>query len=137
MSSPAIFQALADTVLVVHVGFVAFVVLGCLAILIGPLLRWQWIYSRRFRWLHLAAIVIVVLQAWLGRLCPLTILESELRRRAGQAGYEASFIQHWLQQLLYYDFPLWVFGLVYTVFGALIAGLWWRDRARLGSTVSR
>lgn len=133
MASSAEYQLLADALLVIHVGFVAFVVLGCVAVLAGPLFRWQWIYSRRFRWLHVAAIGIVVLQAWLGRICPLTIWENEFRRRAGEAGYEASFIQHWLQRLLYYDFPPWVFALAYTVFGAVVAGLWWRDRARLGS----
>jgi hypothetical protein len=63
-------------------------------------------------------------------------LESTLRRRAGQAPYEATFIQHWLQQLLYYDLPLWVFGVAYTVFGALIVGLWWRDRERLRDVMS-
>jgi len=131
VSSPAFYRFLADTVLIVHFSFVVFVLLGCVAILIGPWMRWRWIYSRRFRWLHLAAIGVVVAQAWLGRLCPLTIWESELRRRAGQAGYDASFIQHWLQRLLYYDFPLWVFGVAYTVFGALIIALWWRDRAQL------
>ena len=133
MATPVQYQLLADALLLVHVAFVAFVVLGCVAILVGPLFLWQWIYSRRFRWLHAAAIGIVVLQAWLGRLCPLTIWENDLRRRAGEAGYEASFIQHWLKQILYYDFPLWVFGLAYTIFGAVVAGLWWRDRERLAA----
>ena len=137
MLSATTYQALADAVLVVHFAFVAFVVIACLGILVGPMFRWQWIYSRRLRWLHLVAIVIVVLQAWLGRLCPLTILESTLRRRAGQAPYDASFIQHWLQQLLYYDLPMWVFGMAYTVFGALIVGLWWRDRERLRGVISQ
>ena len=131
MGQAGFYQVLADAILVLHFSFVVFVVLGCLAILAGPLFRWQWIYQRWFRWLHLAAIGIVVLQAWLGRLCPLTIWESELRRRAGQAGYEASFVQHWLQQLLYYDFPPWVFGIAYTVFGAVVLALWWRDRKLL------
>jgi len=131
MASPAFYQFLADFVLLVHFSFVVFVLLGCLVIFIGPWMRWRWIYSRRFRWLHLAAIGVVVAQAWLGRLCPLTVWESELRRRAGQAGYDASFIQYWLQRLLYYDFPPWVFGAAYTVFAAVILALWWRDRAHL------
>lgn len=131
MASPAFYQFLADVVLLVHFSFVVFVVLGFLTILIGPLCRWHWIYSRRLRWLHVAAIGVVVAQAWLGRLCPLTLWENELRRRAGQAGYDASFIQSWLQRLLYYDFPPWVFGAAYTVVGALILALWWRDREQL------
>ena len=129
--SPAGYQLLADLILVVHSSFVVFVVLGCLLILVGPWLGWSWIYSRRFRWLHVAAIGVVVAQAWLGRLCPLTIWESELRRRAGQGGYDGSFVQYWLQRLLYYDFAPWVFTLAYTIFGAVVLALWWRDRQHL------
>jgi hypothetical protein len=131
MSGPALYLLLADLVLAVHFCFVAFVVVGCLAILFGPLAGWQWIYSRRFRWLHVAAIGVVVAQAWLGRLCPLTLWESALRRKAGEAGYDESFIQYWLQALLYYDFPPWVFTLAYTLFGAVVMALWWRDRRQL------
>lgn len=131
MASPTFYRFLADTVLVVHFSFVVFVVVGFLLILIGPVFQWRWIYARLFRWLHLAAIGVVVAQVWLGRLCPLTIWENELRRRAGQAGYDTSFIQFWVQRLLYYDFPPWVFGAVYTIFGALIVALLWRDRKHL------
>jgi polyferredoxin len=69
---------------------------------------------------------VVVLQAWLGELCPLTILESWLRVRAGQHGYPAGFIAHWLHRLLYWEAPLWVFGLAYSAFGALVLLAWWR-----------
>jgi hypothetical protein len=68
----------------------------------------------------------VVLQAWLGRYCGLTVLESSLREKAGQAGYEHSFIEYWVQRLLHYEGPLWVFGVLYTVFGVLVAWAWWR-----------
>ena len=124
-------QLLADVILVVHFGFVLFVLLGFFAILIGRFIHWDWIYHRLFRLLHLAAIGIVVLQAWLGRLCPLTLWENALRQRAGQSVYEASFVQHWVQRLLYYDAEPWVFVVLYTVFAALVAGAWWRDRDRL------
>ena len=131
MFSPSFYRFLADMVLVVHTSFVGFVVVGFLLILVGPVFQWRWIYSRWFRWLHLAAIGVVVAQAWLGRLCPLTIWENELRRRAGLAGYDTSFIQYWLARLLYYDFPPWVFGAAYTIFGALVLALLWRDRSHL------
>jgi polyferredoxin len=75
-------------------------------------------------------IVIVVLQAWLGVLCPLTIWEMELRAKAGQGGYEGSFIQHWLETILYYNAPDWVFILVYTLFGALVLASWFLVRPR-------
>jgi len=58
---------------------------------------------------HFVAIGIVVAQAWLGVLCPLTSLEMFFRERAGGATYQGSFIAHWLHALLFSDAPLWVF----------------------------
>jgi multisubunit Na+/H+ antiporter MnhB subunit len=123
-------QWLADGVLALHTAFVAFVVAGLALILLGLWRGWAWVRNRRFRQLHLAAIGIVVLQAWLGASCPLTVLENHLRMRAGQAGYTTSFIQDWLWRILYWDAPGWVFTLVYTAFGALVALAWWLCRPR-------
>ncbi|UDM08785.1 DUF2784 domain-containing protein [Halomonas sp. NyZ770] len=116
---------LADAVLLLHVLFVAFVVLGLLAIYLGGLLGWHWVRHRRFRLVHLGAIGYVVVQAWLGAVCPLTTLEMALRAEAGSATYAGSFIQHWLQRLLYYTAPEWVFVAVYTLFGSLVLASWW------------
>ena len=127
----SIYQYLADLVLVVHFSFVAFVVLGLLAAIAGRWAGWFWIYGLKFRLLHLLAIGVVVVQAWLGQACPLTRWENELRIRAGQAPYEQSFVQDWLHRFLFYDAQVWVFVLGYTVFGALVACLWWIDRRRL------
>jgi hypothetical protein len=117
---------LADAVLVVHTGVVLFVVGGLAAIVVGNLLGWRWVNGRTFRLLHLVTIGVVVLQAWLGELCPLTTLESWLRMRAGQPGYPTGFIAHWLHRLLYWEAPLWVFALAYSAFGALVLLAWWR-----------
>lgn len=116
---------LADAVLLLHVLFVAFVVLGLLAIYLGGILGWRWVRHRRFRLVHLGAIGYVVVQAWLGAVCPLTTLEMALRAEAGSATYAGSFIQHWLQRLLYYTAPEWVFVAVYTLFGSLVLASWW------------
>jgi hypothetical protein len=118
-------SVLADLVLVVHALFVAFVVLGFALILAGLALGWQWVRRPGFRYAHLAAIGVVVLQAWFGIVCPLTTLESALRARAGESGYAESFIQDWLYRLLYYQAENWVFTLVYTVFGTAVALVWW------------
>ena len=120
------YQALADAVLLIHVALVIFVVLGLPAIIIGNHRKMAWANSLWWRSAHLLAIAVVVLQAWLGQYCGLTVLESWLRHQAGQAGYKAGFIEHWLQRLLYFEGPLWVFALAYTVFGALVAWAWWR-----------
>lgn len=120
----------ADAVLAVHVLFVLFVILGLVAILLGRPLQWSFVRNPWFRIAHLVAIAIVVAQAWLGAICPLTILEMELRARAGVATYEGSFIAHWMQTLLYYDAPAWVFALCYTLFGLLVLFSWFWVRPR-------
>ncbi len=119
------YQFLADLVLFTHFAIVVFVIGGLAVILIGNWLGWHWVNNWCFRVVHLAAIVIVVIQAWLGQLCPLTILESWLREQAGETVYTTSFISHWLRKLLYYDAPLWVFAIIYTLFAALVAAAWW------------
>ena len=120
------YRLLADAILVLHVGVVVFVVAGLLLIIVGNRLGWRRVNGWWFRIAHLSVIGIVVLQAWLGRLCPLTTLESWLRVRAGDAAYTQSFIEHWLQRLLYYEAPLWVFALAYTLFALLVIAVWIR-----------
>ena len=124
MPEQSLLLLLADALLLIHVLFVGFVVLGLLAIYAGCFLHWHWVRNRWFRILHLMAIAIVVLQAWLGMICPLTIWEMALREKAGAAVYAGSFIQHWLHKLLYWQAPDWVFIVVYTVFGALVLASW-------------
>jgi len=126
----AIYRALADAVLVTHVGFVAFVVFGLLAILLGAMSGWQWIRNPWFRVAHLAGIAVVVAQAWLGIICPLTILEMHLRERAGDATYGGTFIAHWLHRILFFEAPSWVFALAYTLFGLAVAFSWLKIRPR-------
>jgi hypothetical protein len=120
------YQLLADLVLVLHVAVVLFVVGGLAVVIAGNTRwRWRWVNLPAFRLAHLAAIGVVVVGAWIGEVCPLTTLEMTLRLRAGRGVYEGSFIQQWLQRLLYYEAPAWVFALAYSVFGLLVALAWW------------
>lgn len=105
MNIPPPYPLLADLVLLLHFAVVLFVVVGLPLIIVGNRLRWCWVNTLRFRLAHLAAISIVAAQAWLGQACPLTTLEIWLRRQAGQATYRASFIEHWVQRVLYYEAP--------------------------------
>lgn len=120
-----LYQHLADAVLVLHFGVVVFVVGGLVLIVAGNALRWGWVNAFGFRLAHLVAIAIVVVQSWLGEVCPLTTLESWLRVRAGSAAYSRSFIEHWIQRLLFYEAPFWVFVSAYTLFALLVLGCWW------------
>lgn len=130
MVPEAVYVLLADSLLVLHVAFVAYVVLGLLMIYLGHFLNWAWVRNLWFRVTHLIAIGIVVVQSWLGVICPLTTWEMALRSQAGGASYEGSFIQHWLHAILYFSAPEWVFILSYSVFGGLVLLSWFIIRPR-------
>lgn len=85
------FQAGADLVVVVHLLFIGFVV-G------GVFLAWRW---PRIVWAHVPAVVYGALVEFAGFTCPLTLLENDLRRRAGEAGYRGGFIDHYLAKVIY------------------------------------
>ena len=120
----------ADLLLFSHVLFVAFVVFGLVLILIGKVLAWDWVRNTWFRFGHLAAIGIVVLQSWVGVICPLTTWEMALREQAGDVVYSGSFISHWLESILYFQAPAWVFSVCYTVFAAVVVASWLWVRPR-------
>jgi hypothetical protein len=84
-------QRLADVVVVAHLGFVVFVVLGGLAVL-----RWP-----RLAWVHLPAAAWGVLIEFAGWICPLTPLENALRQAGGGSGYGGGFIDHYVAGALY------------------------------------
>jgi len=130
MSADQLFLLGADLLLALHVLFVAFVIFGLVLILLGRLRHWSWVRNPYFRIAHLAAIGVVVIQSWIGVICPLTTWEMALRERAGDAVYAGSFIAHWLEQLLYYQAPAWVFVVCYTMFGALVLVSWFWVRPR-------
>lgn len=117
---------LADAILLLHVGIVLFVVGGQALILIGGPLRWACVRGRAFRYTHLALMGFIVLQTWLGQLCPLTVWEQQLRHAAGQETHRQSFIEHWLNKLIFLEAPWWVFVTAYTAFFTLLLASWWR-----------
>lgn len=120
----------ADLLLFGHVLFVAFVIFGLALILIGKLFGWAWVRNPWFRFAHLTAIGIVVLQSWVGVICPLTTWEMALRQRADEVVYSGSFISHWLESLLYFQAPVWVFTVCYTVFAGVVVACWFWVRPR-------
>ncbi|MDH4061661.1 MAG: DUF2784 domain-containing protein [Aquincola sp.] len=128
------YELVADAVLLIHFGVVLFVVVGLVVVVAGSRLRWRWVNGLWFRLAHLAAIALAAVQAWLGQYCPLTTLESWLRVRAGSPSYDKSFIAHWVQRIIYYDAPLWVFTGIYTVFALLVVLVWWRFPPRRSRT---
>lgn len=124
MPQSVIYRLAADAVLLLHVAFVVFVVFGLLLIVVGRFLGWTWIRKPGLRIGHLLAIVVVTLESWTNVACPLTTIEMALRSKAGDATYVGSFITHWLELLLYFDAPAWVFALCYSIFTVLVAATW-------------
>jgi len=130
MDSATMFRLSADSILLLHASFVLFVVIGLVLIFIGKFAHWSWIRNFWFRVAHLVAIGLVVIQSWFGVICPLTTLEMALRAKAGAATYRGAFVAHWLETLLYYEAPAWMFAAAYTIFGLLVVVSWFWIRPR-------
>jgi hypothetical protein len=118
------FRGAADLVLVVHLAFVLFVVLGGLLAL-----RW-----RRVAWVHVPVALYGAAIEFVGFICPLTPLEVWLRRRGGEAGYEGGFVEHYVTAALY---PSGLtrevqiaLGTGVLVLNAVVYLVWWRRRGR-------
>ena len=121
-----VYRLLADLVAIVHFAYVAFVVVGMAAILLGIVLRWRWVRNFWFRIVHFLTIGVVVAEEFGGLICPLTTWERQLRIKAGdlQPGERlaepASFTGRLVHQLVFLDFPPWVFTLCYCLFAAAV-----------------
>jgi len=120
-----LYRFLADLVVLLHLGFVLFVVLGGLFTL-----RWP-----RAAWVHLPAAIWGVCVEFTQAICPLTPLENYLRRLGGEAGYSGGFIEHYIIPVLYpagldrsVQWGLGIFVLLLNV--AVYAAVWRRRRGR-------
>ncbi len=85
------YRILADAVLVLHLAFIVFALLGGFLVL-----RWP-----RVAWAHLPAVAWGVTVASIGGVCPLTPLEKHLRVLAGEVPYRGDFISHYITTLIY------------------------------------
>jgi len=123
----AIYSCLADAVLILHVAFLGFVVLGGLL-----LLRWPGV-----AWVHAPMAAWGVVVEYAGLVCPLTPLENALRLRAGETGYTGGFIEHYLTAVLY---PTGLTRGFQLLLGSLLLivnlAIYWRvlARRRMGNT---
>ena len=105
----------------IHWGNIRFIVGGLILIWIGRWRRWRWVHNGWFRLAHLLTMGMVALQTVAMLPCPLSVWEWELRRMAGQVDQPRSgFIQHWVERLMYYELPSWIFAPLYIVFFILI-----------------
>lgn len=86
-----VYYVFTNLVIVVHLAFVLFVVLGGFFVL-----RWK-----RFAWIHVPAVLWAALIEFAGWICPLTPLENWLREKGGAIGYQSGFIEYYIYPLLY------------------------------------
>lgn len=91
-----LYSLAADTLFVIHLMFIVFVVLGGLLVA-----KWRWLV-----FLHLPAAIWGALIEFRSWPCPLTPWEKQLRHAAGEAGYEGGFIEHYLGPVIYPTLPL-------------------------------
>ncbi|HEX2818321.1 MAG TPA: DUF2784 domain-containing protein [Phenylobacterium sp.] len=113
--------AVSQAVLAIHLVVIAFNVAGLVAIPVGAALRWRWVRIRWWRALHLASWAAVAVQAAFGRACFLTLLQDELTG----SGDRPPLIERWVERLIYWPLPIWVFAAIYIVLFAAVVALWW------------
>lgn len=118
----------ADLILIVHFTLILFVAGMCVSILLRSLTSWQWVYNYRLRTAHFLCMVVIGLQILSGGICGLTYAEGYLRVLGGQQLYSRTFIQHWLEQLVFIDAPVAVLGVVYVVVALYVTCAWFKDR---------
>ena len=111
---------LADAIVIVHFLIVLFVIGGVPLIYLGAALSWPWVRSWRWRVLHLGAILFIAAESLLGIACPLTVWEGTLRARQATGG----FIERWIDRIIFYEAPTWVFTMAYVAFAALVLVTW-------------
>ena len=116
---------IADLIVAIHLAYVTCVVSGLLVIFLGGALRWRFVRNFWFRAIHLAMILIVIIEALLGITCPLTDWEYELRVAAGQQdAANVSFVARLIHHLIFFEFPTIVFTIGYCCFGMAVLVSW-------------
>jgi hypothetical protein len=105
---------------VLHAAYVGFVTIGFALIAAGIVMHWEWVRAFWFRVARLGAIAFVCAGSLMGTACPLRTLERQLHAMSGEASHSRDFIGYWIDRLIYYHFPPWVFVVAYAMFGILV-----------------
>ncbi len=121
---------LAEAVLAAHLAIILFNLFGLIVVPLGAARGWRFVHVAWWRVLHLALLAAVAAQALAGRACFLTVWQSEL---AGGAANPVPLIMGWVDRLIYWRLPIWVFAVLYAlVFGYALALLWLAPLRRTG-----
>jgi hypothetical protein len=116
-------RILSDAIVLAHLAFIAFVLVGGIFVLARP----------RVAWLHLPAVAWAAYAELSATICPLTPLENALRRRAGDVGYDGGFVDHYVIPVIY---PAgltprvqWILGAVVIAINLAVYAIAWRRRS--------
>jgi hypothetical protein len=114
-------SSLADVILVLHAIVVLFNIGALPVIWVGYFRGWAFVRNFYFRIVHLLLIGVVAAESVFGIMCPLTTWEDALRSSRGTGPLRQNgFLAHWIHQLLFFDFPAWVFTVAYLLFFILV-----------------
>lgn len=119
-----VFSIMAGGVLAFHVGVILFNLFGLIAIPLGAWRGWRFVRVFWWRALHLAVLAAVAVQAVLQQACFLTLWQSVLLRRAGEAASDAPLIERWVNRLVFWPLPLWFFAALYVAVCVYALLLW-------------
>lgn len=125
----------ATFVLALHLAVIVFNVAGCVLIPVGAWRGWCWVREFWWRLAHLLGLAVVAAQALSGRACFLTIWQGDI----SGTSHVQPLIASWIDRVIYWSLPLWVFAVAYVAVFAYVIVLWivvrprapWRSR---GST---
>ncbi|MGH7125726.1 MAG: DUF2784 domain-containing protein [Stellaceae bacterium] len=126
----------ATVILLVHLAVVAFNVFGLVIIPVGKVLGWEFVRSFWWRFAHVLSLAVVALQAVLGRACFLTIWENALSAERGTSDVPP-MIASWINSVLYWPLPLWMFAAGYlgVLLYALMLWRWVPPRIRAAQRI--
>lgn len=127
MSFPALM------VLLAHGAIIGFNIAGLILIPLGAWRGWRWVRGFVWRLLHLLSLTVVAVQALAGRACFLTLWQTQL-----EGGSQPTpMIAGWINRLIFWPLPLWVFAVAYVLIWVYVLFLWWRVPPRAKTEVRK
>jgi uncharacterized protein DUF2784 len=112
----------AEAVLAAHIAVILFNVFGLIVVPIGAARGWRFVHIAWWRMLHVAMLAAVAVQALASRACILTLWQSDL---TGSAARPPPLIASWVNRLIYWKLPIWIFAALYTVVFVYAVALLW------------
>ena len=125
-------MALAAAILAAHLAIILFNLFGLIVVPLGAICGWRFVRVRWWRLLHLVSLAAVAAQAVFGHACFLTIWQASL---TGATGLPTPLIMGWVNRVIYWPLPVWVFATLYVIVFGYALALFWLVRPARGATI--